>query len=201
MECEDALNGLSYEKIKGKSFLVLNRLNTINPRFASIPKLFLDATADERLIKHLYPGINWVSIQALKNEDIKLFQTSNGHITKKWLEDLDHREIVVRGLFKFIRNKGYQSVGLITYKNIESINHFDKWLAGRLGIKLFNHFGNTRGKDTFNDVDCLLIVGRHEIDPVSLKRFMYAIYDDQIDCGRETVEVPVRLTNDKMEYY
>lgn len=192
-EDETALSGLRRTKIG----LKMTRVKAIHHRFHNIPKLILDATADERLIKHLFPNIEWVSIHAAKRETTKLIQLENFVITKNWLQDNKQKQMLVDGLKRLIQRKGYQKVGLITYLNVGTVKDFDHWLAQQIGTDLYDHFGNIRGKNIFEAVDCLLVVGRHELDPVSLDDWVYAVYNKPVENHRETVEVPVRMTGDR----
>lgn len=189
---ETALAGLRYTD-KG---LRMTRVKAIDDRFQNIPKLILDATADERLIKHLFPNIEWVSIHAAKRETTNLIQAENFVITKNWLQDNKNKQKLIEGLKQLIQRKGYRKIGLITYLKVGTEKPFDRWLAEQIGTDIFDHFGNIRGKNIFEDVDCLLVVGRHELDPASLDDWVYAVYNKPVEKHRETVEVPVRMTGD-----
>ena len=192
-EDETALTGLRHVD-KG---LRMTQVKAIHDRFQNIPKLILDATADERLIKHLFPSIEWVSIHAAKRETTKLIKAENFVITKKWLlTNNKNKQTLVAGLKQLIRRKGYQKVGLITYLKVGAEKNFDRWLAEQIDTDIYDHFGNIRGKNIFEAVDCLLVVGRHELDPASLDDWVYAVYNKPVDKLRETVEVPVRMTGD-----
>lgn len=193
-EDDTTLSGLRHTK----TGLRMTQVKAIHDRFQNIPKLILDATADERLVKHLFPSIEWVSIHAAKRETTKLIQAENFVITKKWLlTNNKNKQTLVAGLKQLIRRKGYQKVGLITYLNVGTHKDFDHWLAEQIDTDIYNHFGNIRGKNVFEDVDCLLVVGRHELDPASLDDWVYAVYDKPVDKLRETVEVPVRMAGDR----
>ncbi len=192
-EDDTTLSGLR----RTKTGLRMTRVQSIHNRFHNIPKLILDATADERLIKHLFPSIEWVSIHAAKRETTKLIQLENFVITKNWLQDNKQKQMLVDGLKRLIQRKGYQKVGLITYLNVGTHKNFDHWLAQQIGTDLYDHFGNIRGKNIFEAVDCLLVVGRHELDPASLDDWVYAVYNKPVENHREAVEVPVRMTVDR----
>lgn len=173
--------------------LRMTRLQDIHSRFDGIPKLFLDATADERVFKHLYPDIEWVSAHAIKRESVKFTQAENFNITKTKLEDEGNRKKLIAACRRFIAEGGYKRVGLITYKNIKGLSDFDVYLGQSIGAHVYNHFGNIRGKNDFEDCDLLIVAGRHELDKVGLEDWVYAVFDKCVEGAREYVEVPVRM--------
>jgi hypothetical protein len=199
-EDEDCLKGLRFkaDKEKNQVKLVLSRRKEINERFAHVPKLFLDATADEHFIKHISPNIKFVNIMAQKNPATKIYQCQNFVVTKEWLKEEKHREALVKGLKKLIQQKGYKNVGLITYMNLGfEIRNFDDWLAKRVGCPIWGHFGKIRGRNEFDSVDGLLIIGRHAINQETLEDMAYACYGQFEKQEREIVELPVRLVGDQ----
>lgn len=174
--------------------LRMTRLSVIHSRFDGIPKLFLDATADERVFKHLYPDIEWVSVHAIKRESVKLIQAENFNITKTWLEKDANRKKLISACRRFIAEGDYKKVGLITYKNIKGLRDFDVYLGQSIGgVNVVNHFGNIRGKNDFEDCDLLIVAGRHELDKVGLEDWVYAVFDKCVEGAREYVEIPIRM--------
>lgn len=177
--------------------LRMTRLQDIHSRFNGIPKLFLDATADERVFKHLYPDIEWVSAHAIKRESVKFIQAENFNITKTKLEDEGNRKKLITVCRRFIAEGGYKRVGLITYKNIKGLPNFDVYLGQSIGTYVYNHFGNIRGKNDFEDCDLLIVAGRHALDKVGLEDWVYAVFDKCVEGAREYVEVPIRMRGDE----
>ena len=173
--------------------LRMTRLQDIHSRFNGIPKLFLDATADERVFKHLYPDIEWVSAHAIKRESVKFIQAENFNITKTKLENEDYRKKLIAACNRFIAEGDYKKVGLITYKNIKGLADFDVYLGQSISACVYNHFGNIRGKNDFKDCDLLIVAGRHELDKVGLEDWVYGVFDKCVEGTREYVEVPVRM--------
>jgi hypothetical protein len=109
--------------------LIFSRIKAIQEKYASVPKLFLDATANERIVKQILPGIHWIDLVAKKQSDIRIFQAGNFNVTKQWLSENHHSSTLADGLHRMIREKGYQNVGLITYLNIPGKQNFDRYLA------------------------------------------------------------------------
>lgn len=177
--------------------LRMTGLQDIHSRYDGIPKLFLDATADERVFKHLYPDIEWVSAHAIKRESVKFIQAENFNITKNWLEKDGNISILVKAIKRFIVDGDYKNVGLITYKNIKGQKDFDVYLGEICGARVYNHFGNIRGKNDFENCDLLIVAGRHELDRVGLEDWCYAVFDKRVEGARENVEVPVRMRGDQ----
>ncbi len=84
-----------------------------------------------------------------------------------------------------------------TYLRVGTHKNFDQWLAQQIGTDLYDHFGNIRGKNICEAVECLLVVGRHEMDPANLDDWFYAVYNKPVEKQREAVEVPVRMTDER----
>ena len=62
---------------------------------------------------------------------------------------------------------------------------------------IFGHFGAIRGKDEFANLDCLVIIGRHQLPPKDLKNYARAIYGEDFDLNQsnsqEILGVPFRM--------
>ena len=116
-----------------------------------------------------------VKIAVKINSDINIYQMCNANITKKHLECTNNQNTLVTGLKKII--KQYKQVGLISYQKIEGDDEFIQTLANKLGVNLYAHFGNLRGMNTFENVDCLLVVGRYSLPQNKTETLTKAIFD------------------------
>lgn len=136
-------------------------------RYQDIPTLFLDATANESVVHKVLGNVKFHTIAIQSKSDINLYQLANTTITKTYVNDADKRAELVSWIKSIIKDGKYENVGLITY--ISYFNSagkkckFDEYLAEQTGVKIWGHFGDIRGIDKFDKVDCLLIVGRHHI--------------------------------------
>lgn len=181
---------LSPIRLIGKR-LCYSELNSVAKRYRDVPTLYLDATADERVVKTLLPHVNYHGIKIKPNDGIKLYQAENFNVSKGWLQDKDHFQQLVTAIQTLIAP--YDKVGLITYKTIKDVSDdFDCWLADQCGIQIKGHFGDLRGMDNFKDVDCLLIVGRHLIPEGELESYAAALFGE-CDMDADFVDVPVRM--------
>jgi len=163
-------------------------------RYQNIPTLYLDATANKEVVKHLLPNIQFHSIQVKAKSDINVYQLANYTVSIKRLKDQKTLNQLINGLKKLIIAKGYSNVGLISYKNITGISgNFARYLAGELGIELFEHFGNLRGVNKFSDVDCLIIAGRYSLNPIGIKQYAYAVFGDCNEIGTHHENRLVRM--------
>jgi hypothetical protein len=193
---EDVLANLRVE-IEDKK-MVLSGLKTIQDRYANVPKLFLDATANEALIKQVIPDIRFVNINIKKKSDVRILQAQNFNFTKESLKKEHTKKELIAGLKRLIKNRGYQNVGLITYLNVGEQKKFDQWLANEIGISLYGHFGNIRGNNSFENCDCIFIVGRHSMPPNELQEFAIAIFNDKkCSIEREYIDTIARQPNDQ----
>lgn len=162
-------------------------------RYEGIPALYLDATAHPAVVERLLPGVQFHRIAVRQNEDIRLFQLSNKTITKGWLEEKRGSNIpmLIDGLKKIA--KPYRKVGLVTYKTIGKDDQFATTLAQAIGAEVWAHFGNLRGVNTMEDVDCLLVVGRYSLRMDTMQDYARAIFGT--DAKWETIytDLPVRM--------
>ncbi|MDP2904185.1 MAG: DEAD/DEAH box helicase family protein [Methylovulum sp.] len=174
--------------------IVQSRLKLEAGRYQNIPTLYLDATANKEVVKHLLPNIQFHSIQVKAKSDINVYQLANTTLSISKLEVQKTLNQLINGLKRLIIAKGYSNVGLISYKSITGISgNFARYLAGELGIKLFEHFGNLRGVNKFSDVDCLIIAGRYSINPIGIKQYAYAVFGDCNEIGTHHENRLVRM--------
>lgn len=166
-------------------------LKPISNRHINIPTLFLDATANAVVIKKLFTDIDYHEIYVKSKPGINLYQLCNKTITKKFIANKENQEHIIIGLHK-LKNK-YKNIGLITYKKIDGINDFDRFMANQLKIDVYDHFGNLRGINKFSEVDCLIILGRYCININALQEYSYAIFNNIGDQERSYLNSYVRM--------
>jgi len=165
-------------------------IKPIAERYKDTPTLFLDATADEAVVKELL-DVDFHSVAIKPNDDVSLYQLQGKIVLKPELETSEFRNQLIEGL-KNLSSK-YQRVGLISYKTVDGVpGNFSGWLARQCGIEVFGHFGNIRGVDCFKDVDCLIVVGRYRIPDYELESYSYGVFGKSSN-DKEYVDVPVRM--------
>jgi len=143
-------------------------------RYEGIPTLYLDATAHPAVIGRLLPGVRFHRIAVRQHEDVRLFQLSNKTISKGWLEEAGNVPMLINGLKEIV--KPYRKVGLVTYMTVGKDDQFATTLAQAVGAEVWAHFGNLRGINTMQDVDCLLVVGRHSLRMETMQDYARAIF-------------------------
>jgi hypothetical protein len=136
--------------------------------------MILDATSNEMVVRKIYPNFKYEKISVRTKESINIYQLSNKNITKDYLEDKEKREILINGIAEISAN--YKKVGLITYQSLSKEKDFISNFAESLGIENYVHFGNLRGSNDFEDVDCLLVVGRHALSKDGNIEFSNAVF-------------------------
>ncbi len=187
--------------------------STIKPvaiRYKHIPTLFLDATANKAVIAQLLPDAEFHSISVKSKDEINLYQLQNKVFTKEQLKKNGVLADVIFGLKTLAEKytKDGKAVGLITYKTINDeaikevisnakLKDFDEYLANEAGIEMYAHFGGLRGLNKFNDVDCLIILGRYCLPPDAVESNTWAIFNESGgDWGKHSVcyvDSPVRM--------
>ncbi|WP_250482856.1 BT4734/BF3469 family protein [Caballeronia sp. GaOx3] len=160
-------------------------------RYRDVPTLYLDATACETVVRKLLPGVQFHRVSVKQKEDIRLFQLYNGTFTRNFLSDPSNVNVVVSGLKTIVSQ--YSNVGLITYQKTETDRMFYKTLANALGISRTGYFKNLRGVNEFEDVDCLLIVGRFRLPPIASRNYVRAIFGEDVTSKPQYGDLPVRM--------
>lgn len=164
-------------KVKFSPFhreLYCPKLKTIDLRYDNIPKLFLDATANQDVIQQILGNINYCSLRIKSKDDINTYQLENTNFSKSRLESVKDVEKLIK-LARIYRDK-YDKVGIITYKNTKGINNFPEFMAKKLNANEYAHFGNLRGLNNFENMDCILILGRFMLPPLDIELIEMAIY-------------------------
>ncbi|WP_097104484.1 DEAD/DEAH box helicase family protein [Nitrosomonas ureae] len=162
--------------------------------YEQIPTLFLDATANAEVVRATLGNIKFHSISIQSKSDINLFQLANFTVTKLYLGEAKNRKELVEWLKSIIEKEKYKKVGLISYIQAKGIEgNFDKFLADEVGAQVYDHFGALRGIDAFDEVDCLLIVGRHFVGEKSVSELSAAIFGELEKYEKVYADMPTRM--------
>ena len=123
------------------------------PETASL--LILDATADEQLLKHIIPDIEFERIDVVQNAFVTQVFDRTGSIVS-WKNNemkVDELEVVLRE-----RAKGAGNVLCVSHKDLaDKLRKMD--FPASVSI---DHFGNLRGTDQYKDCDTIVITGRNQ---------------------------------------
>ncbi|MDR6419397.1 hypothetical protein J2801_001648 [Paraburkholderia phenoliruptrix] len=162
-------------------------------RYANVPTLYLDATASEAVVRTLLPDVSFHRISVKQKDDIRVFQLSNKTLTREFLDDPTNVQTVITGLKPIVSR--YENVGLITYKNTDSDPAFYQTLSNALGVNHTGYFKHLRGLNEFENVDCLLIVGRFRLPSSASKNLVRAIFGEDSSSMPQNANLPVRMKN------
>jgi hypothetical protein len=160
-------------------------------RYTGIPTLYLDATASKNVVQRLLPGVHFHQVAVRQRSGVRLLQLADTTLTKKFLTDPEKLGNVIDGLKAIVQQ--YQRVGLITYKSIGTDEEFDATLAEAIGADCWNHFGNLRGMNNFEEVDCLLVVGRYSLPPAVSANYARVIFGHHAEWSPTYADLPVRM--------
>ena len=168
------------------------KMNKVHSRYKDVPTLYLDATANRAVINRLLPNVEYIDLQVKTSDAINVYQASDFNVSKKWLSKQENLDELVKMLKSKVSNNS--NIGFITYKNIEGQTDFDIWLSEETGIKLYEHFGNLRGSDKFENVDELYVIGRQHLKPYEFNNLACAVFgDDCISDVQEWLDCPIRM--------
>ncbi|REG60073.1 RAD3-like DEAD/DEAH box helicase [Paraburkholderia sp. BL6669N2] len=160
-------------------------------RYKDVPTLYLDATASETVVRKLLPDVQFHRIPVKQKDEIRLFQLSDGTFSRKFLNDPANVKTVINGLKSIVSR--YKNVGLITYQKTASDPVFYKTLGNALNVSHVGYFKNLRGVNEFEDVDCLLIVGRFRLPPSASRNYVRAIFGKDATSVPQYGDLPVRM--------
>ena len=187
-------------------------------RYRDTPTIFLDATANQSIVERLLPNVEYHSVNVKSQDTINLMQLQNFAFSKSQLQVLKAEELVDKVVTK--KRKGARdlgdvffglkklaekytslgkTVGIISYKNIPEITDetgfdtFPAFLAHKMGVSLYAHFGNLRGSNKFDQVDCLIILGRYCLAPKPFESNIWAIFDEAACSSQEYRDSVVRM--------
>jgi hypothetical protein len=189
VESED--EALLQQVFVDKSGIWIKKLPEAHPLYKDVPTLYLDATADEGFVRQVLGKVEFQRIAVQPKPEIRVFKLSNKTITKKWLGDPKNVRTLIRGLKKAAAP--YQRVGLISYKSAEGHEDFSTLLGDQIGAIEVGHFGAVRGLNAFEDVDCLLIVGRYLIHQEVVQEIARIAYGVTDPAERDYADVLVRV--------
>jgi hypothetical protein len=187
-------------------------------RYRNTPTMFLDATANQSIVESLMPNVKYHSVNVKSRDDINLIQLQNFTFTKSQLMGLKKKELdskaeskkrkthkalddVIFGLKKLADKYMAigKAVGIISYKNIPEITDgtgfetFPEFLANEINISLYEHFGNLRGSNKFDEVGCLIILGRFYKNEIAIESYTRGIFDEAATSSTEYRDSPVRM--------
>ena len=187
------LQGLRYESKPGRDdALIQSQIKPIAERHRGIPTLYLDATAHPNVIQRLLPQVEFHAIRVQSRPDIHLYQLCNATITQQDLRDETRRNRIIAGLKRLIQP--YRNPGLITYMKVPGISSsMDELLAQEIGVPLWGHFGALRGVNKFDEVDCLIVLGRYCLNLNEMESYAYAIFNRFNGMDRAYLDSPVRM--------
>lgn len=174
-----------------ESGIAIKKISGSNGLYRNVPTLFLDATADETFTTSVLGDIKFRQIAVQPKEDIRVFKLCDATVTKRSLEKPEAVETLIRGLRRIVSR--YQLVGLISYLNVDGYGDFSTFLGEQIGATEIGHFGAVRGLNAFEDVDCLLIVGRHLIHQDVVQEIAKVGFGITDEVEAEYADVVVRM--------
>jgi len=126
--------------------------------------------------------------------EINLYQLANFTVTNELVNKAENRKELVSWIKSIIDKGQFKKTGLITYKNAKDVKgDFDELLAKEVGAEVYSHFGAIRGLDAFDDLDCLLIIGRRFISTDAVSKLSAAIFGEFEEYESTYADLPVRM--------
>lgn len=183
----------------GVGKLSVSVLRHVAEHFQDIPVLILDATANEMVMRQLFPKIEFHKIDVKPNGNVKIYQCQNATFSRNFLNDDQVLDQLIEQMNCIIRKGAPSKIGLITYLNVGKTKKFDKLLAGKLEHNnvVFRHFGDIRGTNELGDVDLFFQVGKQQMSYQDTIAQAEAIFQTDLDPEMITVPVPVRMSDGK----
>lgn len=179
--------------------LTYHRLKDIHQRYKSIPTLFLDATANEKVVRAVLGDIRFETIFVRKSADVTVKMFSNVNLSRNKVQNKGGLEYVSQLIKPYIKDP--RKVGLITYKSIDGDKEFSSHLAEALGIPatLKSYFGNLRGLNALENVEQLFVVGRQFLPQSKYESKCQAIFGVSAQARNIEREQVIRKTDGQHE--
>lgn len=147
------------------------RLQSKIPKPAKL--LLLDGYANECLLKPIFNGLNHVSITVRHNAHVYQtfgFTASEYALLRSREEAESHRTELNQFLERLQRT--FSSGLVVTYKELEKhLSIHEHWHV--------NHFNAIRGLNTYENVECCVIIGRLHPPVAKVERFVRGLFYDQ----------------------
>ncbi|MDT4289604.1 hypothetical protein RO575_08540 [Methylomonas sp. MO1] len=188
--------------------LVQSGVKKLHSRFDESPMILLDATLNSTIVEDVIGvsirNIDHIQYDVKISESNKIIQSSGARISKEYLKRPRNINNIVNHIKSSLpSNRG--KYGLITFKELESIEKFPEYMAERIfGHDWQNHghltryFGNTRGYNDMKDLDVLIIIGDYKVPQHVVENAYWAIYGDKPNLKTHMVKVPIRTSSNNV---
>lgn len=182
---------------KRDAALELNVIKKPNKIYGGIPTIYLDATAEEDVVRRVFPNVPFTKIHVKQSDDVKVYQLEGSNVTKQWLSDKKNVEKLVERIASLTSQFtfGTPKIGLITYQAVRDDEDFYQTLAKKIGAQVYGYFGNVRGRNDFADVDFLFVVGRYSSNDIHHERMSQALFKHDWAGEKSYVDQPIHMTD------
>jgi hypothetical protein len=151
---------------------------------SSVPILITDASADETLLRRIWPRLSFTGIAAPRNA--VFIQSTSAKFDCRALESgeenaqvsADKSEGYLRQVAKFVKSLGAECPLLVTYKKIATLLK-----SSTSGVVLppnckVAHFGALRGRNDWENCDAVVVMGRQQPRPVEIEKNVRCFWND-----------------------
>jgi hypothetical protein len=192
------LHGFNNSKgMNEKTNLSFSELQRISAHYRNIPMLVLDATANEMVMREIYPNNEFHDISIQPSGKIDIYQCQNATFSKHFLDNNENIQALIKQIKEIIISNKPKNIGLITYMNLGERKNFDAYLAKALNFEniIFRHFMDLRGTNEFEDVDLMFVVGRHQLSYQDTIGNTEAIFQTVFKQEYKALPVPVKMSD------
>lgn len=163
--------------------------------YKNVPTVFLDATASETVVNRVFPNVPFTKMIVEQSSDVEIYQLEGTSTSKTWLKSTTNEAKIISRIKEILNQdeKTDKRVGLITYKKLGKDSEYYKNLSEKVGAKVSGYFGNMRGRNAFEDVDYLFVVGRSAANGIDHERFSRAVFNHEWLGDKEYVDQYVAM--------
>lgn len=198
---EAALDGIRFRKevraehYSSESCIEYVSVKTPDAKYEGVPTVFLDATANEDVVKRVFPTVPFTKLVVEQTPEVEIHQLQGASVSKTWLKNGSNEDKVVSRIKAAIEKDQINDprVGLITYKSLGADKEYHKTLGEKISATKVAYFGNVRGQNDFEDVDYLFIVGRNAANGVDHERFGLAVFGHEWEGAMEYMDQLVAM--------
>jgi hypothetical protein len=177
--------------------LTLHRMKQPAVRYKNVPTLFLDATANEVVVRSQLSNVTFKEVFVKKSPSIRTMMYSNVNFSRQKMTNYSSLDKVLKVVKPHIKDPN--TTHIITYKTVGNYNSFHHTLADALNIPQENagYFGNERGLNAFENAQSLFIIGRQWFPSNVYKGLFRAIFAEEPDEKRVNVDQVVRIASNE----
>jgi hypothetical protein len=167
--------------------------NSIHKKWMNVPMLYLNGTGNKDVSDAIFGKDKFKRTEEIRveyNPNVRVYQLQNKSFNREQVVDKEQELLDLVSYFYHYDNSCFVSYGDFVEKCLECNPDYDP--------DRFMYFGNTRGKEEFEDKNIIIVIGRHYLPHQALAtkgRVLFGCRDADIDDGKEVCTRTIEMTD------